>query len=255
MKLPFKVESLDDVPEDRRDLYEEVDGGYQLQVDGVPDGEEDVSGLKSALEKVKRERDRLRSRAGKVSDDDLEELERLREAEAQREEEAAKAAGKWDEIRAKLDDKHAKELDQVRAELTKRDKVIEQLTVTNELRSAIAKAGVKDEYRDAVEAMLLRQGPTVLWEDGKDPVGVFSDDVEGDRPIGVFVEQWAKSDAASPYMPPENGGGGGGGGQDTRRGSGKSWEGKKYAEMTADEKAAYTQEQYEAGAYSKGAAA
>lgn len=245
MPLPFRADSLDDIPDEHRSLYEEADGGYQLQVDGAPDGGEDVSGLKSALERTKRELKKLKDGgAQKLSSEESEELERLREAEAQREEDAAKAAGKWDELRARLQDKHERALEALKREVQKRDGVIEKLTVTNELRSAISAAGVKDEYRDAVEAMLLRQGPEVRWEDGKEPVGVFVDEVEGDSTIGEFVQSWAKSDAASPYMPPEHGGGGGGGGSDSKRGTGKSYEGKKYAEMTADEKVAYTNDQY-----------
>ena len=252
MPLPFKVESLDKIPEAQRSLYTEGDDGtFTLDVDGV----EDVSGLKSALAKVKRELADAKKNAGKLSDDDVTELEQLRADKAAADEAKAREAGKFDELRTKLQEKHDKELAGLRTQIERRDGVIKKLTVTNEVRSAIAAAGVLDEYRPAVEALLMQQSPDVLWEDGKDPVGVFRDEVEGDRPIGAFVTAWAKSDAASPYMPPENGGGGGAGGGKPPKGGRPSWEGKKYSEMTPDEKVAYTTQKHAEGAYQPSTAA
>lgn len=68
MALPAHVDTLDDLPEAIREHYTETEaGGFRLDTDGA----EDVSGLKSALEK---ERDRRRSLKS-----ELDELRRLAE--------------------------------------------------------------------------------------------------------------------------------------------------------------------------------
>lgn len=68
MALPAHVDTLDDLPEAIREHYTEIEaGGFRLDTDGA----EDVSGLKSALEK---ERDRRRSLKS-----ELDELRRLAE--------------------------------------------------------------------------------------------------------------------------------------------------------------------------------
>ena len=243
MPLPYKVETLDDVPESARELYVEDGESYKLDVSGV-ESEDDVSGLKSALEKTKRKLKALESKASRMTDDDIEELEALRQQRAELEEKKAKEEGRFDELRTKLQEKHAKELDALRQTLTGRESVIERLTVQNELRAAIAEAGFLPEYHRAVEALLRERGPKVDW-DGEMPRGVFPDDVEGDQPIGQYVKKFAASDDASPFMPPETGKGGGGrGGSAGGGGKRKSYEGKKYAEMSAAEKQEYLTDKY-----------
>lgn len=244
MPLPYKVESLDDVPEAARELYEERDGAFVLPVEGVKT-EEDVGALERALERVKEERNKLRSKAERFSEDDAEELARLRDLEAKREEEKAKAEGRWEDLRTKLQKKHEESLNELQATLKARESVIENLTVTNELRSRLAKS-VDPGYLDAAEALLLRNGPKVVWQDGK-PVGVFPNEVEGDVPIGAFVDDWLASDDAKRFLPPANGAGGG---ADGRRASGDrpSWEGKKFTEMTTAEQVEYTEHKYGGGA-------
>lgn len=239
MGLPFHASDLDEVPESARELYEETDDGYRLPVEGVePDDE--VAKLRRAHERVKEERNELRSKASKFSEDDLEELERLRELERKREEEEAKAEGRWEDLRDRLKQEHEQEKDELRSTLQSRDQVIEDLTVTSELRSAIAQSGVKPEYQGAVEALLMRRGPEVKWRDGK-PVGVFEDEIHGATPIAEYVEAWAESDEAEPYMPVSNAGGGGGSGED--RGGPKPPD-KEYGEMGQDEKVAYLEDKY-----------
>lgn len=241
MELPYKVESLDDVPEAARELYQERGGAYVLPVAGV-EPDEDVAKLRNAYESVKKQRDELRGRASRVSDDDLEELEALRAEKAKREEEKAKAEGKWEELRAKLQEKHQADLSERENKLKTYERVIEELTVTNELRAHLGKAGVTD-YLDAAEALLMRRGPKVKWEDGK-PVGVFPNEVEGDQPISDFIGEWVKSDDAKRFLPPANGAGGGATGGRGRGSDAPSWQGKKYADMSVEEKSAYLEANY-----------
>lgn len=245
MGLPYKVDDLESVPEEARELYEPEDsGGFRLPVDGV---KADTGELDRAYEKTKQERDQLKRRLSKLeeramSPEEIEELEALREEKRKREEEAAKAEGRWEDLRERLEEEHSQRLQGLKEELSSRDQVIENLTVTSELRDAIVSAGVKSEYVDAVEAMLSRKGPKVKWDDGT-PKGVFPDELHGDVPISEFVASWAESDQAEPYMPPSNAGGGGGTGQDDGRGS-KITTDKPYDEMTQAEKAEYLEKKY-----------
>lgn len=239
MPLPYRVESLDDVPEPLREHYEQTEDGYRLPVEGVKTAEE-VQGLESAFEKIKRERNELREKASRVSEDDLKDLARLRKEAKEREEKKAKEEGRWEEVRAKLIEEKDGEINEVRQSLSQREQVIERLTVTNELRSAIAAAGIKPEYHEAVEALLQRRGPKVVWEDGEMPKGVFPDDVHGDQPIADYVEKWAKSEAAEPYMPPKQAAGGGASGRDSK----EIPINKKYTDMTPEEKVDYLGQKY-----------
>jgi hypothetical protein len=227
MTLPYRTESLDAVPEAVRELYEEQDGVFVLPVDGaVP--KDQVSNLESALDRLKEEKSKIKQ----MNDKDLKELTELREARRKAEEEKAKEEGRWDELRAKLQQEHEQET-------TKLQKAVADLTVTSELQRAISEAGVKPEYYDAVEALMLRKGPKVEWSDGT-PKGVFRDEVHGPKPIAEFVAEWAKSDDAARFMPPETGSGGGGTGERGRSVTSS----KPYAEMSMDEKAAYLAKNY-----------
>lgn len=245
MALPYKVRDLEKVPEALRDQYEKQGEEYVLSVEGEGlETEESVAGLRSTLEKLKRDLRQAKEAAGRVSDDDLTELEQLREAKRKADEERAKNEGRWEDLRAQLQKEHQAALDAVTAQLQSRERVIEKLTVTNELQSALAKHGIKDEYRDAAEALLARRGPQVEW-DGENPKGVFPDEVHGPQPIGEFVEKWAKSDAAKPFLPVQTKPGGGAGGQEGA--GGKSHAGKKYSEMTMEEKSEYLGGKYAEG--------
>jgi dsDNA-specific endonuclease/ATPase MutS2 len=55
MSLQFKVKDLEGIDESVQSLYEKAEDGYQLKVEGMPEVE-DVSGLKSALEKEREKR-------------------------------------------------------------------------------------------------------------------------------------------------------------------------------------------------------
>jgi hypothetical protein len=237
MALPYQVESLDDVPETVRELYEETDGGFRLPVEGVK-AESEIAGLESALEKLKRERKDLKAKADRVSDDDIEELERLRQQIREKEEQKATEEGRLDEIRAKWQEEEKKKLAEKDKLLASKDAMIRDLAVTSQLRAAIAEAGVLVEFQDDARRALMERGPQVKI-DGERPVGVFPDEVHGDKPISDFVKEWAKSDEAKKYMPAPKGGGGG-----TGRDGQLPQSNKKYSEMTPDEKVAYTESKY-----------
>lgn len=59
--LKFQLDSLDGLDDSVKSLYQEKDGKFQLAVEGMPDSQdEDISGLKSALQKLKSERTTLK---------------------------------------------------------------------------------------------------------------------------------------------------------------------------------------------------
>ena len=126
MALKPIVEDLGEIPEQLREEYVETDNGYQLKVlqDFVPrENVEDVSGLKSALQK---ERENARASAKKVRElesqfggIDLEELEELRQEKARAEEERAKKAGEWDKLKNQMVEKHTQEVAQLKEEMAK----------------------------------------------------------------------------------------------------------------------------------------
>lgn len=100
MALKLFLDSLDGVDEGVKSLYTEHDGKFKLAVDGL----EDTSGLKSALEKERKARRDAEARAkSALSDEEMEEVERLRS-------EAARAKGA-DEIVNQIKARHQKELD------------------------------------------------------------------------------------------------------------------------------------------------
>lgn len=245
MALPYKVDNLEKVPEAARSLYEKKGDVFVMGVEGVDDAPE-VAALKSAFERTKAERDSLREKAGKVKDEDLVELDNLRKEKREQADKRAKEEGNWTELRARLEKEHQDALSPVVADRDRMAKVVESLTVTNALQAAIAAAGIKDEYRDAAEALLSKRGPKVIWEDGK-PKGVFPDELHGDQPIADFVTKWAKSDAAKPFLPVKTKPGGGASGTEGDPGKASEFAGKKWSELTPEQKVALTEEKYGAG--------
>lgn len=158
---------------------------------------------KKAAEKASETEDRL----AKLEKDKADEKEKL-------EADAAKKAGDWDKREADLKAKHAAEMAAKDAELSKERAARDKLVLDNGLSSALDGAGVPAELKPAVLAMLRAQhkGAVEISADG-DFVGKL-----GDKPIADFVGEWAKSDAAKPFISSNNNGGGAPGG----KGGGKS---------------------------------
>ncbi len=245
MALPYKVANLDGVPEAQRPLYEKKGDSFVLAVDGVR-GVDEIGELERAFERQKEKNRQLQEKA--LGEDDRKEYQRLKDEQKLRDENKLKEEGKWSDLRTQLDKEHDEKLNAVRADLGKRDAVIERLTVTNEVNAAIAAAGIKDEYRPAVAAMLMQQRPKVVY-DGENPKGVFPDELHGDQPIASYVEKWAKSDQAKAFLPPQTKNGGGAPGTDGKpTGAEADLLTKPWSELSQDEKVARTEAKYGAGA-------
>ena len=225
-KLQAVLESLDEVPEGFRELYVEADGKYRLDADGV-DALVDTSGLKSALAAERTAAKNAKAALAKYDGVDPEKYAELKAAAEAAEAQKLQTEGKWEEMKDRLTKAHEKVLGERDTEIQKRDRVIENLTVENELNAAIERAGVLPEHRKAVRALLrVEAKPSVQWENDV-PHGVM-----GDVAIAEYVESWAKTDEAAYYLPssgaggsgPKNGSGGGGGGR------------KPYKEMSETDK-------------------
>ena len=221
-KIASVVETLDDVPENLRELYMEADGKFRLDAEGV----EDVSGLKSTLEKLKRESKDARDALKKYDGFDPEEYQRLKEAADNAEQTKLQTEGKWEEMKDRLTKTFEKERATLSGELSKRDQFIERLLIENELNGAIERAGVLPEHRKAVRAMLREAGPKVV-ADGDEYRGLL-----GDVSIAEYVESWAKTEEAAYYLPAE--GKGGSGARDSKGGGGGGR--KPYKEMGEQDK-------------------
>lgn len=227
-KLNAVVESLDAVPENLRELYVEADGKYRLDADGV-ESLVDTSGLKTALEKERAAAKEAKAALKRYDGLDPEEYQRLKEAADAAEQQKLQTEGKWEEMKDRLTKTFEKEKTTLTGELERRDRVIEQLTVENEITAAIEKAGILPEHRKAVKALLrMEAAPKVVWE-GDSPRGLM-----GDVAIAEYVESWAKSDEAAHYLPSSGANGSG-----AKGGAGGNPGRKPYKEMNEADKIAF----------------
>jgi len=118
MPLKAMVDDLEDVPEALHEFYtKQEDGTYRLDADGV----EDVSGLKSALTKERRDRKKFEGELKKFGGVDLEKYEELLAQQEEQARKKAKGEGDWEAREKQLLDKH-------QAELQKRETRIKVLT-------------------------------------------------------------------------------------------------------------------------------
>ena len=69
MAIEYKLESLEEVDEALRGLYEQTDTGYQLKVSGIPEPEkEDLTGLKNKVEELLREKKQASAKAREAAE-------------------------------------------------------------------------------------------------------------------------------------------------------------------------------------------
>lgn len=139
MPLQAIIDSLEGLDEGLQGEYEATDDGrYQLRVLSgfVPaDKVEDVSGLKSALQK-EREANRTNSKEvrelrEKYAGYDLDELEALRTEKTQAEEERAKKAGEFDKLKQQMVDQHHGELRKKDETIAAKDAALRKYMVDN----------------------------------------------------------------------------------------------------------------------------
>jgi hypothetical protein len=163
-----------------RDFYTEGDDGkYRLDAEGV----EDVGGLKSALEKERRDRKKYERTLKKYEGIDPEKWQALLEAEDEKEREAAKAAGDWEKREAQILEKHAKAISEKDGEISAAFKAVERYLVDAEATKAIAAA--KGSPRLLLQEV-KRQVRVVKTDDGGFAVKVV--DADGNERIGTVAD-------------------------------------------------------------------
>ena len=157
--LKATLDSLEQVPEELREHYEQDGEVYRIRVDGYDD-----TGLRAALQDQKGKNERLRQRLSKVPDDfDLAELEQLRKLQQTVDEEKAKAAGDWDKLKNDMEARHQQQLTQALNELAEANRELERSNKEDAATKALADANAR------VTAMLphVLSRVTVHKEDGQ----------------------------------------------------------------------------------------
>lgn len=218
-KLKTIIETLDGIEDQYHGLYEEKDGKFILQIEGVDDHPAVVA-LKNGHTNSKRERDQAKRElaeakaklAGVPEDFDADEWSRMKAEDDAR---AADPDGK--DIRAKIDtataavktqmqgkiDRLQKEMDtkiaEKDAEIARRDSEIRSRVVTDGVRAALIKAGVKPTMvEDGVR--VFDRDVEVVQEDDR-YVARMKSDLGGDE-IEKYIANWAQSDAAKDWIKP-----------------------------------------------------
>lgn len=237
-KLKAILDSLDELAEPLREYYEEKDGKFLLQAEGVV-LESDIAAMRNAKQQAVKERNEalkklepFKNAAGELMKPDeihaaMDELEQLRaEKEA--------GGGKDDEARHKAIeaavkrekaplqrqiDALTKERDLFKTSDGEKDGKIRRMTLENEINKLIPGSGIKDSAA-ARDLMLFAERELTISEDGK---VITREDVDG-LPVGMDAKAWLSEHVKSTrgYLFPQSQGAGAGGGNGGSGGSEKN---------------------------------
>lgn len=224
MPLALIIDSADKVPEALRSEYTEKDGKFHLNVEGL----EDTTGLKKSLQSEREAAKALKAeiagwkKLGK-SPEEIGELVTAKEAEAL---EAAKKAGKFDEILAQHQTKWAKERADAEAKLTtERDAALtseRSAVVETKVTTALTSAKATKEGMDLLIERLGRRVKFEIGADGKRTTQIYDADganlMVGSGPGGLATFEDLITSAKKQYPSLFEGTGAGGTGSDPRGG-------------------------------------
>jgi len=218
MKIKAKYPTLDDVPEEYRDLYEERGGEYVLtQIEGLRT-DADITRVQNALtaEKTahKKSKDTLAALlGGRTAEEVQADLDRIPELEA--------SAGNVDEAkiealvtaRVKREtaplERRVRDAEAKAAELEGENTTLKASEKKRKVHDALRQAGTKAKITDtAMEDLLMYDGMFDISEDGK----IVTRDGVGAAP-GIEPETWLQDmqEKRPHWWPPSQGGGAGGG--------------------------------------------
>lgn len=158
MAVKTVIDNLEDVSEALREHYVATsDGKFRL------DGVEDVSGLKSALEREKEERRQAKARLDRLKDIDPEEFLRLKKDVEERENEKLARKGEYEKMLSQTTAKHKTELEKREDSIKSLRSALEANLIDAEATRAIASA------KGVPELLLphVRSSVRVVEEDGK----------------------------------------------------------------------------------------
>lgn len=202
MPLPFKVDSIDAVEEAQRPLYQEKDGAFFLDVEGIPETKEvvpnDYEALQTSVQKLEANNKALMK----------EKAEKSKQAEQARLE-AAKAGGDIEAVEKSWKEKCKKIQDESAGTSSEYQTIIGDLTVGKEA-SAMANEITIPGSAKVVERH-IRDRLSVEIVDGKPNVRVLDKD---GRPSAMTLkelsEEFKNMDAFAPIIVGSKASGGGG---------------------------------------------
>jgi hypothetical protein len=149
LKATLQTEEFETLNDDLKSEYEKTDDGtYRLAIlSGYTSNDkvEDVSGLKSALQKerenAKSASHKLRELQEQFGDIDPEEYSQLKNQAVQAEEERARKAGEWDKLKQQQNEIHQREIGKWKDREKQLISAIENAMVDSEVVSALNEAG------------------------------------------------------------------------------------------------------------------
>ena len=197
--LKTQYESKDQIPEGAEQFFEEKDGKFVLQAEGMKTAE-DVDKVSEALNKERTQRreaekkaQEFESKFSKLPEDfDVDEYNRLKDSGG------GDVDAKLKEQRERLKEQHEKDLQKLQSQIEEKDNLVTTHVKDATLKSAMAEANIAKPYAPAVEAMF------------KDKVVVEGGDVFlNEKPVSEALKEWASTDDGKYYVSaPSNSGGG-----------------------------------------------
>jgi hypothetical protein len=124
-----------EVPEALRGEYVEKDGKWIPNVEGAEDLF--AGGLKKSRDQILDEKKKVEAKLAQFEGIDIEKAKAAIDAQAKLEEEKAKAAGNFEQLKTQLIEQHTKALEKLAADMGKRDSFINRLLVENAARQAL----------------------------------------------------------------------------------------------------------------------
>lgn len=128
--LKIKTESLDEIEEKFRDLYEQTDDGYQLKVEGV----EDTGALKRAKDHEKQARKEAEQRLREAQ----EQLDAINAAKAQAEEDKLRKSGDIEALEKSWQEKYQKREQELAAQTEALQTNLQKILVDGKAQSLAA---------------------------------------------------------------------------------------------------------------------
>jgi hypothetical protein len=213
------IDNLDSVEEQFHPLYEEKDGKFVLQIEGI-EAHPGATALKSALERVRGDKKTLGEKlaaaeiklADVPEDFDVEEWIRLKaEAPDPADPDKRKPTDEhlqsqkrlYEQRIANMEKKHEDAIKAKDADLASKDTFIGKLLVDDGLTKSLIEAGVGKEYLKAAKAM-LKDSVKIIQDDGTYRAVVETD--MGEDEVGKFVANWAQSDEGKVFIAKPTGG-------------------------------------------------
>jgi DNA-binding transcriptional MerR regulator len=154
--LKLEVDAIEGIPEPIRPLYQQTEGGkYRLRVEGV----EDVSGLKSALQKERTTRKELERIAGKwqslgVDPDEVGKVLTERQAAEQK---RLKDSGDFDALMNQVTERAAREKAELLKRLEETERAADRAIRDSEISRALTSAGVTKEGQRLISLEMERR--------------------------------------------------------------------------------------------------